>query len=97
MQNSHENTLNQTVQIAAWEDGFWIDDIDEAKDCDSAGSFEGEHKVIEVPADCSEEVIQKAIRVAFNSAAEPTPAPEVFPTGRPEQQLDLLRGAPDGH
>lgn len=66
MENNDENTTPNMIKIAAWRDGFWIDDLEGAEEADSVSAFgELKHQVIEVPADCSEETVQQAIAEAF--------------------------------
>ena len=71
---------NNMVSIAAWSDGFYLYNLDDAVVCDDAGSFEcGNHKVIEIEKGCSEITIQAAIREAFKPEANQQEGKEVLP------------------
>lgn len=62
---------DNNLKIAAWPDGFWIDDLEAAVELDDAMSQGLQtHKVISVPAGSSEKSIEAAIVEAFGSEEE---------------------------
>lgn len=62
----------ETKQIPYWYDGYFLSDddaLEQAELLDSVDAFGGEHGLLEVPIDATEEEIQQIVNQELSAAA----------------------------